>query len=137
MARESIDQPAEPIAQNMPEEGHALKDEENRTILSDGVKGFLAEYLRNRKPGEFVLRPKKTQGARKYRYDFSRIAEGTSRNLEVRCSIHHMRRSSLKRRFIGSSFYIVATWLGDGYEVIERSYGRLAPNTGQTNKVVG
>jgi hypothetical protein len=29
----------------MPEEGHALKDEKNRTILSDGFKGFLAASL--------------------------------------------------------------------------------------------
>ena len=70
-------------AQNMPEEGYALKDEENRTIdMSDAFKGFLAEYLRNRKPGEFVLRPKKTQGAWKYRYDFSRMVEATLRTSE-------------------------------------------------------
>jgi hypothetical protein len=36
----------------------------------------------------------------------------------------------------GISLYIVAKWLGDGYEVIEKSYGHLAPNTGQINKVV-
>ena len=125
-------------AQNMPEEDYALKDEENRTIdMSDGFKGFLAEYLRNRKPGEFVLRPKKTQGAWKYRYDFSRMVEGHFENLEVRCSIHDMRRSFASNAVSsGISLYIVAKWLGDGYEVIEKSYGHLAPNTGEINKVV-
>jgi hypothetical protein len=29
----------------MPEEGHALKDEKNQTILIDGFKGFLAASL--------------------------------------------------------------------------------------------
>jgi hypothetical protein len=51
-----------------------------------GFKGFLAEYLRNRKPGEFVFRPKKTQGAWKYRYDVSGMVEGHFENLEVHCS---------------------------------------------------
>jgi integrase len=125
-------------AQNMPEEGYALKDEENRTIdMSDGFKGFLGEYLRNRKPGEFVLKPKKTQGAWKYRYDFSRMVEGHFENLEVRCSIHDMRRSFASNAVSsGISLYIVAKWLGDGYEVIEKSYGHLAPNTGEINKAV-
>jgi hypothetical protein len=36
----------------------------------------------------------------------------------------------------GISLYIVGKWLGDGYEVIERSYGHLAPNTGEINTVV-
>jgi integrase len=125
-------------AQNMPEEAYTLKDEDNRTIdMSDGFKGFLAEYLRNRKPGEFVLKPKKTQGAWKYRYDFSRMVEGHFENLEVRCSIHDMRRSFASNAVSsGISLYIVSKWLGDGYEVIEKSYGHLAPNTGQINKVV-
>jgi integrase len=125
-------------AQNMPEEGYALKDEENRTIdMSDGFKGFLTSYLRNRKRGEFVLRPKKTQGAWKYRYDFSRMVEGHFKNLEVHCSIHDMRRSFASNAVSsGISLYIVSKWLGDGYEVIEKSYGHLAPNTGEINKVV-
>jgi integrase len=125
-------------AQNMPEEGYALKDEENRTIdMSDGFKAFLAEYLRNRKPGEFVLRPKKTQGAWKYRYDFSKMVEGHFESVGVKCSIHDMRRSFASNAVSsGISLYIVSKWLGDGYEVIEKSYGHLAPNTGEINKVV-
>ena len=125
-------------AQNMPEEGYALKDEENRTIdMSDGFRAFLIDYLKDRKSGEFVLRPEKAQGTWKYRYDFSRMVEGHFESLEVRCSIHDMRRSFASNAVSsGISLYIVAKWLGDGYEVIERSYGHLAPNTGEINKVV-
>ena len=65
-------------AQNMPEEAYTLKDEDNRTIdMSDEFKVFLIDYLKNRKFGEFVLRPEKAQGTWKYRYDFSRMVEGT------------------------------------------------------------
>jgi integrase len=125
-------------AQNMPEEGYALKDEENRTIdMSDAFRAFLIDYLKNRKSGEFVLRPEKAQGTWKYRYDFSRLVEGHFESLEVQCSIHDMRRSFASNAVSsGISLYIVAKWLGDGYEVIERSYGHLAPNTGEINKVV-
>ena len=56
----------------MPEEGYTLKDEDNRTIdMSDGFSAFLIDYLKNRKSGEFVLRPEKAQGTWKYRYDCS------------------------------------------------------------------
>jgi integrase len=125
-------------AQNMPEEAFTLKDEDNRTIdMSDEFKVFLTEYLKNRKSREFVLRPNKAQGAWKYRYDFSRMVEGHFENVGVRCSIHDMRRSFASNAVSsGISLYIIAKWLGDGYEVIERSYGYLAPNTGEINKVV-
>jgi integrase len=125
-------------AQNMPEEGYTLKDEDNRTIdMSDGFSAFLIDYLKNRKSGEFVLRPEKAQATWKYRYDFSRMVEGHFENVGVRCSIHDMRRSFASNAVSsGISLYIVAKWLGDGYEVIERSYGYLAPNTGEINKVV-
>jgi integrase len=125
-------------AQNMPEEAFTLKDEDNRTIdMSDEFKVFLIDYLKNRKFGEFVLRPEKAQGTWKYRYDFSRMVKGHFENVGVRCSIHDMRRSFASNAVSsGISLYIVSKWLGDGYEVIEKSYGHLAPNTGEINKVV-
>jgi integrase len=124
--------------QNMSEEAYVLKDEDNRTIdMSDEFKAFLAKYFRNRKAGEFVLRPNKSQGTWKYRYDFSRMVEGHFEDVGARCSIHDMRRSFASNAVSsGISLYIVAKWLGDGYEVIEKSYGHLAPNIGQINKVV-
>jgi integrase len=125
-------------AQNMPEEGYTLKDEDNRTIdMSDEFKVFLTEYLKHRDSKEFVLRPTKIQGAWKYRYDFSRMVEGHFESVGVKCSIHDMRRSFASNAVSsGISLYIVSKWLGDGYEVIEKSYGHLAPNTGEINKVV-
>jgi integrase len=104
--------------------------------MSDGFKGFLAEYLRNRNPGEFVLRPKKTQGAWKYRYDFSRMEEGHFKNVGVKCSIHDMRRSFASNLVSsGVSISTVAKWMGDRVDVVEKSYGYMAPNTGEINKV--
>jgi integrase len=75
-------------AQNMPEAGYTLKDEDNRTIdMSDGFSAFLIDYLKNRKSGEFVLRSEKAQATWKYRYDFSTMVEGHFENVGVRCSI--------------------------------------------------
>lgn len=124
-------------AQNMPDEDFTLKDRDNRTIdMTDGFKTFLADYLRGRKPDEFVLRPQKSQGAWKYRYDFSKMVEGHFRTVRVKCSIHDMRRSFASNLVsAGVSIYTVAKWLGDRVDVVEKSYGYLAPNTGEINKV--
>jgi len=125
-------------AQNMPDEDFTLKDRDNRTIdMSDEFKAFLTEYLRDRKPGEFVLRPEKVKGIWKYRYDFSRMVEGHFKNVGVECSIHDMRRSFASNLVsAGVPIYTVAKWLGDRVDVVEKSYGYLAPNTGEINKVV-
>jgi integrase len=124
-------------AQNMPDEDFTLKDRDNRTIdMTEEFKTFLTEYLRDRKPEDFVLRPKKTKGAWKYRYDFSRMVEGHFKNVGVKCSIHDMRRSFASNLVSsGVSIYTVAKWLGDRVDVVEKSYGYLAPNTGEINKV--
>jgi integrase len=124
-------------AQNMPEEEFTLKDRDNRTIdMTDEFKAFLTGYLRDRKPGEFVLRPQKTKGIWKYRYDFSKMVEGHFKNVGVECSIHDMRRSFASNLVSsGVSIYTVAKWLGDRVDVIENHYGYLAPNTGEINKV--
>jgi integrase len=125
-------------AQNMPDEDFTLKDRDNRTIdMTDEFKSFLAEYLRDRKPNEFVLRPEKTKGVWKYRYDFSKMVEGHFRSVGVKCSIHDMRRSFASNLVsAGVPIYTLAKWLGDRVDVIEDHYGYLAPNTGEINKVV-
>jgi integrase len=124
-------------AQNMPDEDFTLKDRDNRTIdMSDEFEAFLTEYLSGRKPGEFVLRPEKIKGIWKYRYDFSRMVEGHFKNAGVKCSIHDMRRSFASNLVSsGVSIYTVAKWMGDRVDVVEKSYGYLAPNTGEINKV--
>jgi hypothetical protein len=35
----------------------------------------------------------------------------------------------------GVAIYTVAKWMGDRVDVVEKSYGYLAPNTGEINKV--
>jgi integrase len=124
-------------AQNMPDEDFTLKDRDNRTIdMTDEFKIFLKEYLKDRKPNEFVLRPQKTKGIWKYRYDFSRGVEGHFRSVGVKCSIHDMRRSFASNLVSsGVSIYNVAKWLGDRVDVVENHYGYLAPGTGEINKV--
>jgi integrase len=125
-------------AQNMPEEDFTLKDRDNRTIdMTNEFRTFLSEYLKDRKPNEFVLQPQKTKGAWKYRYDFRRLVEGHFRNVGVVCSIHDMRRSFASNLIsAGVPIYTVAKWLGDRVDVVEDHYGYLAPNTGEINKVV-
>jgi len=69
-------------------------------------------------------------------YDFSRVVEGHFKNAGVKCSIHDMRRSFASNLVSsGVSIYTVAKWLGDRVDVVEKSYGYLAPNTGEINKV--
>jgi integrase len=49
-------------AQNMPEEGYTLKDEDSRTIdMSDGFSAFLIDYLKNRKSGELCFDLKRSR----------------------------------------------------------------------------
>jgi integrase len=44
---------------------------------------------------------------------------------------HDMRRSFASNLVsAGVSIYTVAKWLGDRVDVVEKSYGYLAPNTG-------
>jgi hypothetical protein len=55
----------------------------------------------------------------------------------VRCSIHNMRRSFASNLVSAgeSIIYIVAKRLGDGVEVVEQSYGHLAPSAGNINRL--
>ena len=116
-------------AQNMPEEGYALKDSDNRTIpLSPSFKEFLTGYLAAKAPYGYALRPEKANGKDDYRYDFKRVVYTHFKRCGVTCTIHDMRRSfasNLVSR--NQSIYKVAKWLGDGVAVVEKSYGHLAP----------
>jgi integrase len=71
-----------------------------------------------------------------YRYDFSRIWATHMKRCGVRCTIHDARRSFASNLVSeGESIYIVAGWLGDGVQVVERSYGHLAPYAGNINRL--
>jgi integrase len=125
--------------QNDPKSGFVLKDKENRSIqLTDDFKAFLIEYLKGRAPGEYALRPAKAQGKNDYRYDFSRTWKTHMERCGVTCTIHDARRSFASNLISeGESIYIVAKWLGDGVQVVERSYGHLAPSAGNINRLTG
>jgi integrase len=117
--------------QNEPGVGFKLKDRENRTIkLTRGFTEFLKGYLTGC-PKDYALRPQKALGKNDYRYDFSTAWESHMKRCGVKCTIHDARRSFASNLVsAGQSIYIIAQWLGDGVQVVERSYGHLAPSAG-------
>ena len=123
--------------QNDPKSGFVLKDRENRSIpISKPFRKFLCEYLAKRSPGEYALRPPKRQGTWVYRYDFSRGWKTYMKRCGVTCTINDARRSFASNLVsAGESIFIVAKWLGDGVQVVERSYGHLAPSAGNINRL--
>jgi integrase len=124
--------------QNDPKTGFILKDRENRSIqITDPFKKFLLEFLKGIDPGEYALRPKKLQGKWVYRYDFSRAWNSHMKRCGVTCTIHDARRSFASNLLSGGeNIYVVAKWLGDGVQVVERSYGHLAPSAGNINRLI-
>jgi integrase len=113
--------------------GFTTKDKQGRSIpLKREFNEFLKTYL-NSKEG-YLLEPERMNGKR-YRFDPNRRVRTHFRNCKVRCSWHDMRRSfasNLVSR--GESIYIVAGWLGDGVAVVERSYGHVAPSSGDIDR---
>jgi integrase len=123
--------------QNDPASGFVLKDRENRTVpLTDSFKEFLQGFLKGKVAGAYALHPNKSPGKWMYRYDFSRTWATHMKRCGVRCTIHDARRSFASNLVSeGESVYIVAGWLGDGVQVVERSYGHLAPSAGNINRL--
>ena len=111
-------------------EDYVTKDRENRTIpFTDRFAEFLKGYLAGRDSNDYVLAPEKTvKGKNKYRYDVNKRVRSHFDRLKVKCTFHDMRRSfASNRASAGVSIYKIANWLGDGVEVVSRSYGHLAP----------
>jgi integrase len=123
--------------QNDPKSGFILKDKDNRSIqISKPFNEFLCKFLSDRDPGEYALRPAKVQGKWVYRYDFSRAWKSHMKRCGVTCTIHDARRSFASNLLSGGeNIYVVAKWLGDGVQVVERSYGHLAPSAGNINRL--
>jgi integrase len=123
--------------QNDPATGFVLKDRENRTVeLTDAFGKFLPEYLKGKGPRDYALRPNKQPGKSRYRYEFRRAVESHFERCGVECSIHDMRRSfGSNLASSGESIYIIAKWMGDLVEVVERSYGHLSPSAGNINRL--
>jgi integrase len=114
------------------------KDTENRTVpLTDEFRDFLKVFLRNRKPEEFCLKPDHLAGRAKYRYDFQRLVLSHFKRCSVNLDIHGMRRSFASNLVSeGESIFIVAQWLGDGVQVVQKHYAYLAPHSGSINRLV-
>jgi integrase len=120
-------------------ENFVPKDRDNRTIpLTTRFAEFLKGYLACRKSGEYLLAPEKTvKGLNKYRYDTGKRVRSHFTRCQVNASFHDMRRSfGSNRASAGESIYIIAAWLGDTIEVVQRSYGHLAPQAGNINRGV-
>lgn len=116
-------------------ENFRTKDDDARTIPIKRVfREFLAEYLKGREQG-YVLAPDVVKGKSKYRYDTNRRVTSHFRNQKVKCTFHDMRRSFASNLVSkGESIYLVAKWLGDGVAVVERSYGHVAPASGNIDR---
>jgi integrase len=115
------------------------KDGNNRTIpLTDRFSNFLKAYLAGRAHGQYVLAPQKTVKEKsKYRYDVGKRVRSHFVRCKVNSSFHDMRRSfGSNLASAGVSIYKIATWLGDRIEVVQRSYGHLAAQDDEINKVV-
>jgi integrase len=110
-------------------ENFVPKDRSNRTVpITKRFAEFLRTYLTGRESDQYVLAPEKTnKGANKYRYDTNKRVRSHFVRCKVNSSFHDMRRSFASNRASdGISIYKIAAWLGDGFEVVQRSYGHLA-----------
>jgi integrase len=120
------------------DEGFTSKDSENRTIpLTDEFLKFLKGFLSGRNANEFCLKHEHLAGRGKYRYDFQRTVRSHFRMLSVDLDIHGMRRSFASNLVSeGESIFIVAQWLGDGVQVVQKHYAYLAPHSGSINRLM-
>ena len=118
---------------NDPETGALLKDENRVVPITKPFAEFLMKYIGDRSSTEYVLAPKKEKGLAKYRYDFVKQFKSHVKS----CTIHDMRRSFASNlASAGVSIYKIAQWLGDRVDVVERSYGHLAPADQDVNRLV-
>jgi len=123
--------------QNDAGSGFVLKDRENRVVpLTKGFSKFLRVFLADRDAGSYAIVPNKHKGCARYRYDFNKTFHSHMKRCKVICTIHDMRRSFASNLVShGVSIYKVARWLGDGVQVVERSYGYLSPADEEINRL--
>ena len=123
-------------------DGLVEADKDNRTIpLTAEFKAFLGGYGL---PAPFMLMPHVPKGAYKYRYDFRKPFEeyvkrwGAAHepSKEMAWLTPHVMRHTFAslHAIAGTSIYKIAVWLGDGVEVVQRHYAKLAPSDADINK---
>jgi len=101
-------------------------------IDHEAVRG-ISKSLPQGNPHEYMLAPKRVKGKARQRYDFIKQFQT---HVNGACTIHDMRRSFPSNLVSAAvSIYKIAQWLGDRVEVVERSYGYLAPAEDDVNKL--
>lgn len=109
------------------------KDKEERTIpLTKRFHRFLKKFLKDRRSGEWVLRPEVEKGKFRYRWDFRRPYTDFMTSLDLRWVTPHIMRHSFASNLAtaGVSIFKVSEWLGDDVRVVQRTYAKLAPADG-------
>jgi hypothetical protein len=110
------------------------KDSENRTIplTNEFHESSLGIETRRNSAWHGHL-----AGRAKYRYDFQRSVRSHFARCAVDLDIHGMRRSFASNLVSeGDSIFIVAQWLGDGVQVVQKHYAYLASHSGSINRLV-
>lgn len=109
------------------------KDKDERTIpLINRFHSFIKEFLVNRPPKEWVLRPNVEKGKHRYRWDFRRPYTDFMASLDLRWVTPHIMRHSFASNLAtaGISIFKISEWLGDDVRVVQRTYAKLAPADG-------
>jgi len=110
------------------------KDHADRDIpITDQFSDYLDDYGL---PDPFMIGTHKLAKTKwRYRYDFSYRFESYVRNKGVNITFHDLRRTfaSLHAQS-GTSLYKIASWLGDGVEVVTLHYAHLAPYDSDVNR---
>lgn len=108
------------------------KDGDDRTIpMTEEFATFLQRWRPTSAPCDaFVLRPTKSKGKWRYRFDFRAPFEKYMQARSMAWVTPHTMRRTFASLLVsaGVSIYKVATWLGDGVEVVQRHYGFLVPS---------
>ena len=110
------------------------KDHTDRDIpITDQFRDFLDDYGL---PEPFMIGPHKAAKTKwRYRYDFSYRFEQYVLKKGVDISFHDCRRTfaSLHAQ-AGTNLYKIASWLGDGLDVVIKHYAHLAPFDSEINR---
>jgi integrase len=107
-----------------------IKDRETRFVpLTGQFRDFLRTYLNGKDSDAFALKPDVKHGKGTYRYDFHRPYNDYMTSQKMRWATAHVMRHTFASLLVqaGVSIFKVARWMGDGVEVVEKHYARLAP----------
>lgn len=118
------------------------KDKDKRTIpLTKAFRDFLVNEMSEdgKLPGPFLIKPDKTQGKARYRYDFRKPFEEYVQEKGFRWVKPHVMRYTFASLLAikGVSIFKIAKWLGDDVRVVERHYAHLLPQDPDVERAFG